>query len=148
MIAYIGGLIFGILVGFASAVPVGPVGIICIQRTILKNRLAGLISGFGAALADGVFAVIGAFSITIIIDFIKHEHIFFRIAGGLILIGLGISSYRSNPNRHEAKEDTAITRIEHFMSGFILTITNPLTAIFFLVSNFFKPTSLKGSPTG
>ncbi len=134
MIAYILSIIFGAVIGIASAVPVGPVGLVCIQRTILKNRRAGLITGFGAALADGVFAVIGAFGITIIIEFIKSNHMFFRIAGALILVGLGIASYRSKAKPHEAREDTAITRIEHFLSGFILTITNPLTAIFFLLS--------------
>jgi threonine/homoserine/homoserine lactone efflux protein len=134
MIPYILSISFGAVIGVASAVPVGPVGLICIQRTILKNRLAGLISGFGAALADGVFAVIGAFGITFIIDFISKEHMFFRIVGSLILIGLGIASYKSKPKPHEAKEDTAITKIEYFLSGFILTITNPLTAILFLLS--------------
>jgi threonine/homoserine/homoserine lactone efflux protein len=134
MIPYILSISFGAVIGFASAVPVGPVGLICIQRTILKNRFAGLISGWGAALADGVFAVIGAFGIKIIIDFITKEHMFFRIAGALILIGLGIASYISKPKPHETKEDTAITKIEYFLSGFILTITNPLTAIFFLLS--------------
>lgn len=134
IIEYIAGIFFGALVGFASAVPVGPVGIICIQRTILKNRFAGLMTGFGATLSDAIFAVIGAFSITVIIEFIKHQHIFFRIAGGIILIILGIMSYRSKPKRHSAKEDGAITDIQHFMSGFLLTLTNPLTAVFFLFS--------------
>ena len=134
IIEYIAGIFFGALVGFASAVPVGPVGIICIQRTILKNRFAGLMTGFGATLSDTIFAVIGAFSITVIIEFIKHQHIFFRIAGGVILIILGIMSYRSKPKRHSAKEDGAITDIQHFMSGFLLTLTNPLTAVFFLFS--------------
>lgn len=134
MIPYILSLLFGALIGFASAVPVGPTGIICIQRTILKNRFAGLMTGFGAAMADGVFAVIGAFGITIIIDFIKEQNMFFRIVGALILIVLGILSYRSKPKPHTAKEDGALTDIQHFVSGFILTITNPLTAVFFLLS--------------
>ena len=134
IIEYIAGIFFGALVGFASAVPVGPVGIICVQRTILKNRFAGLMTGFGATLSDAIFAVIGAFGITVIIEFIKHQHIFFRIVGGIILIILGIMSYKTKPKRHEAKEDGAITDIQHFMSGFLLTLTNPLTAVFFLFS--------------
>jgi threonine/homoserine/homoserine lactone efflux protein len=134
IIEYIAGILFGAIIGLASAVPVGPVGVICIQRTILKNRFAGLMTGFGATLADGIFAVIGAFSITVIIEFIKHQHIFFRIAGGIILIILAIISYKTKPKRHSAKEDGAITDIEHFLSGFLLTMTNPLTAVFFLFS--------------
>ncbi len=134
MTSYLFSIIFGIIIGFASAVPIGPVGLVCIQRTILKNRSAGLISGMGSVLADGIFACIGAFGITIIIDFISKEHAFFRIAGAIILIILGIFSYRSKPKPHEAKEDTAITKVEYFISGFVLTITNPLTAIFFLLA--------------
>jgi threonine/homoserine/homoserine lactone efflux protein len=102
IIEYIAGILFGAIIGLASAVPVGPVGVICIQRTILKNRFAGLMTGFGATLADGIFAVIGAFSITVIIEFIKHQHIFFRIAGGIILIILAIISYKTKPKRHSA----------------------------------------------
>lgn len=134
MITYFASLMFGALIGFVSAVPVGPTGLICIQRTILKNRSAGLLTGFGAALADGIFATIGAFGITIIIDFIKDNNMFFRMTGALILIMLGIISYRSKPKPREIKKDNAITKIEHFLSGFILTATNPLTAIFFLLA--------------
>ena len=134
MILYILSIIFGAVIGFASAVPIGPVGIICVQRTILKNRMAGLITGFGSILADMIFAAIGAFGITIIIDFIGKEHMFFRIVGALILIVLGIMSYRAKPKPHQTKEDSAITKIEYFLSGFILTITNPLSVLFFLFS--------------
>ena len=70
---------WGILVGFAVAVPIGPVGLICIQRTITKNKLSGLISGLGAAVADVLLASVGACSITIIFSFIKEEEKFNRI---------------------------------------------------------------------
>lgn len=134
MIESLGGISWGIIVGFAIAVPIGPVGLICIQRTLAKNRISGLISGLGAATADSLLASVGAFSITIIFLFIKNNHSVLEILGGFLLLFLGIMSLISKPKSSEVKIDTALGYIEELLSAFVLTITNPLTAFSFLIA--------------
>ncbi len=144
MFSYITSIMWGILVGFAVAVPIGPVGLICIQRTITKNKLSGLISGLGAAVADVLLASVGAFSITIIFSFIKEEQVVLRFIGGLILLIIGIVSIMSKKNVEEFKKETTLSAIEEFLSGFILTITNPLSAFVFFLA-FAETSSRIGS---
>ena len=134
MIEYIAGLSWGTLVGFAIAVPVGPVGLVCIQRTLAKGRTSGLVSGFGAAVADVLLASIGAFSITVIFSFITEHKSLLEILGGFLLFFLGIMSFFSKPKEKEVKIDTALTLAEEALSAFVLTITNPLSAFSFFVA--------------
>ncbi len=134
MFEYIVTLIWGIVVGFAVAVPIGPVGLICIQRTLAKNKISGLVSGLGAALADASLAFVGAFSITAISSLIAREHSMFRIIGGTLLLFLGIMALISKPDAQNVKVDTALGFIEQFLSAFVLTITNPLSAFSFFIA--------------
>ena len=141
MIEYILGLMWGIVIGFAVAVPVGPVGLICIQKTMTKGRIAGLVPGLGSAIADGLLASVGAFSITIIFSFITREHTILRIIGSLFLIALGIVALiKANKEKNQKEEKikikkaTTLNIIDEFLSGFLLTITNPLTAFFFFLA--------------
>lgn len=127
-------LFWGIVIGFATAVPIGPVGIICVQRTMARSRMMGLVTGLGAALTDAFLASVGAFGITVISNFIVKEQVMLRIVGGAILVGLGIIGFYSKAKEKEKKKDTAITIIEHFFSAVILTGTNPLSAITFFVA--------------
>jgi len=127
-------LIWGIVVGFAIAVPIGPVGIIVVQRTITKNRLIGLVTGLGAALTDGFLATVGAFGIKTISEFIFHQQTLLRLIGGCILFTIGLMAIFSKPKPNIKKQDSAITMIEHFLSGVALTATNPLAAASFLLA--------------
>lgn len=128
------GLSWGIFIGFAIAVPVGPVGLICIQRTLSKNRASGLVSGLGAAFADALLASVGAFSITVIFAFITEHKSLLEITGGFLLFFLGIMSLISKPKEKKVREDKAIGFIEEFLSAFLLTITNPLSAFSFFIA--------------
>lgn len=135
MFEYITGLLWGVIIGFSVAVPIGPVGLICIQRTISRNKMSGLISGFGSATADVLLASIGAFSITIIFSFIQKEQTILKIIGGLLLLVFAIVTYFSKPKHTDKPEvDTTLDLIEEYISGFALTITNPFTAFTFFVA--------------
>ena len=127
-------ILAGIIIGFATSVPIGPVGIIAVQRTISKSKIMGLVTGLGAALSDGFLASVGAFGIKSISDFILEQEIILRIIGGGLLIMLGIASFLSKPKEHKKRADTAITIIQNFISSVVLTITNPLTMITFFIS--------------
>src|SRR3989344_2145995 len=134
MFEYCISLIWGMAIGLAVAVPVGPIGLICIQRTLAKNRTSGLVSGLGAATADATLATVAAFSITFVFSFITHHQTFLRIIGGFLLLFLGIIALISKKKEKEMKVDTALGHIEEYLSGLVITITNPLTTIIFFAT--------------
>jgi len=83
-------LLMGIIVGFALAVPIGPIGFLCIRQTLSKGRLPGLIVGLGGATADFLYGGISAFGLTIISNTLETQRILIRMIGGAIIIILGI----------------------------------------------------------
>jgi threonine/homoserine/homoserine lactone efflux protein len=126
-------LIKGILVGLLASIPLGPIGVICVQRTVNKSRLSGFISGMGAASADTIFAAIAGFSLTFVISYIEERQIIFQAIGGVIVFVLGIKIFYTNPikqlRRHKRKQNSLL---EDFLSVLIVTITNPLAVFLFI----------------
>lgn len=129
-------LIKGIIVGFLASIPLGPVGVLCIQRTINKGRTSGLFSGMGAATVDAFFALVAALGLTFIINFIEEQQFYIQMIGGGVLIFLGTRIFNTNPiqqiRRHRKKKNKLI---EDFISVFFLTLSNPL-AVFLFVAAF------------
>lgn len=129
-------LLKGILIGLLASIPLGPIGVICIQRTINKGKTSGFISGLGAAVADTIFAAIAGFSLTYIITFIQEQRLIIEVVGGVIVILLGLKTFYTNPasqlRRHKRQKNKLM---EDFVSILLLTITNPF-AIFFFVALF------------
>ena len=122
----------GIVVGAVIAVPVGPVGVLCLRRTIFEGRLAGLVSGLGAATADALFGVVAAFSLTFVSDWLIGWQDWLRAAGGVYLLYSGGSALLSKPQDKIAEQSDAESLFRDFASAFALTITNPLTILVFL----------------
>lgn len=122
----------GIILGFSASVPLGPMGLICIQKTLNRGRWAGLVSGAGAAAADTFYAVIAAFGISFITDFIQKEQFTLRIIGSIILVLLGFKIFITNPaiqiRKQQGKKNNLIG---DFVSIFFLTLSNPITVFFF-----------------
>src|ERR1700756_4040368 len=85
----------GILIGFSIAAPVGPIGVLCIRRTLAGGRAAGLVSGMGAACADGLYGLIAAFGIGAVTAALMNVSAPLRIAGGAMLFFIGLSTFRS-----------------------------------------------------
>ncbi|MDR2928406.1 MAG: LysE family translocator [Cytophagaceae bacterium] len=118
------------------SVPLGPIGVLCIQRTLQRGRLSGFISGLGAATSDTLYAIIAGFSLSYIIAFIEAQAFWLQIIGGLILIVLGIHIFRSNPAVQLRKQRRGQSSLlQDFISMFFLTISNPLT-VFLLIAFF------------
>jgi threonine/homoserine/homoserine lactone efflux protein len=115
------------------SIPLGPIGVLVIQRTVNKNRVAGLMSGMGAALSDTVYAIIAGFSLTFIIDFIRAHEILFQCVGAVVVLVLGIHIFFKNPvtdlrrNRQRGN-----THFQDIISSFLVTFSNPLTVFVFL----------------
>jgi threonine/homoserine/homoserine lactone efflux protein len=125
------GLFFkGFIIGFSIAAPVGPIGILCIQRTLAGGNVQGLITGLGAATADAIYGFIAAFGLTFISNFLVEQSIWIRLIGGLFLCYLGIKAFLSKPQspvRSVANRNT----ISSYGTTFLLTLTNPMTILFF-----------------
>lgn len=124
----------GVAVGFAIAAPVGPVGILCIQRSLTKGALYGLVSGMGAAVADATFGAIATFGVSFVADFLARQQYWFQLAGSLLLLAMGIHAVvakRQPPSARVGAEDLA----HDWATTFLLTITNPIT-IFSLTAVF------------
>ncbi|MFO7828987.1 MAG: LysE family transporter [Bacteroidales bacterium] len=132
----LGFLIKGIIVGFLASIPLGPVGVLCIQRTINKGRSSGMLSGMGAATVDSFFALVAALGLTFIINFIEEQQFYIQLIGGTILILLGAKIFYTNPirqiRRHRRQKNKLI---EDFLSVLFLTLSNPL-AVFLFVAAF------------
>ena len=126
-------ILVGVAVGIVVAAPVGPVNVICIRTTLRHGALNGVLAGLGAALGDGVFALIAAFGITTVIQFIEHYAVILQIVGGLFLVGLGVRTYRTHPHLDEVsvtESSSAFARV--LGTTFALTITNPATMLGFI----------------
>lgn len=123
----------GFIVGLMVSVPLGPIGVLCVQRTLNKGRRSGFVSGLGASFADSVFSVVAGLGITYIIKFIKEQHFYFQIVGGLFIIGLGIHIFYTHPVRQLRLSRKNKNKLSYdFFSVFFLTITNPMAVFFFL----------------
>jgi threonine/homoserine/homoserine lactone efflux protein len=120
----------GLVLGFAIAAPVGPVGILCIRRALAFGRWSGLSSGLGAAFADMLYGCLAVFGLTILSNFLIERGFWLRIFGGIFLIFLGARTFFAPPA--EAKIVSHITLIKDFVSTFMLTLTNPLTVFSYI----------------
>jgi len=121
----------GVILGFSIAAPVGPIGVLCIRKTLQFGRFSGLFSGLGAAVADSVYAVIAAFGLTVISNFLLAGQFWFRLIGGLFLLYLGWKTCIAKA-AIDAKHVPHTTLLNDFISTFFLTLTNPMTILSFL----------------
>ncbi|MGE5806505.1 MAG: LysE family translocator [Ignavibacteria bacterium] len=121
----------GIFIGFAMAVPVGPIGIMCIRKTLTEGRLRGLIIGLGAATADLFYGCVAAFGLTVISDTLDNQRIWIRLVGGALLLFLGIRTFRAQPTDPKFHiHSSGILR--SYLTTVFLTLTNPLTIFAFI----------------
>ena len=120
----------GSLIGFSIAMPVGPVGMLCIQHSLRRGLLAGLIAGAGAALADAFFGGMAGFGMSLLSHVLTLYQVWFQMIGSLILWCLGIKIFKSQPIQMNTP-DIYFSRTRIFLSTFILTLTNPLTLLCF-----------------
>jgi threonine/homoserine/homoserine lactone efflux protein len=121
----------GALFGFAIAAPVGPIGLLCIQRTLNGGQLHGLVSGLGAATADALYGCVAAFGLTVIATFLVDQRLWLGMVGGAFLCYLGLRTSFARPAAQAAK-DQASNLLSAYLSTLILTLTNPMTIFSFV----------------
>jgi len=123
----------GVVTGLAVSIPLGPLGILCIQRTVNKNWKSGIFSGIGIATADTMYAFVAGFSLSIIIDFIRKYELYFKFVGLFVLILLGIYIFRSNPTKQIQKyKRKGSSHLQDFLTTFLITLSNPLSVFVFI----------------
>ncbi|ANB59321.1 LysE family translocator [Anoxybacteroides amylolyticum] len=121
----------GILIGLSVAAPVGPIGLLCIQRTMTHGRVIGFISGLGAATADALYGLIAGLGFTAVTHFLLEQQTWIRFIGALFLAYLGIRTFRAKAARipAQARGGNALTA---YLSVLFLTLSNPMTILSFL----------------
>lgn len=126
----VGFLLRGVIIGFAVAAPVGPIGVLCIRRTLVRGRAAGLVTGLGAATADALYGCIAGFGLVFVSDFLTSQGTWLRLIGGAFLLYLGARTFLASPTEGvvSAQGDNLAAA---YASTFFLTLTNPLTILSF-----------------
>lgn len=123
-------LVRGLLLGFSIAAPVGPIGVLVIRHSITNGRGAGLMTGLGAAVADGLYGLVGGLGITAVSTLLVDHALWLRIGGGAFLVRLGIRTIAGSPESAErGSSGSGPTRT--FLTGLVLTLSNPLTMLSF-----------------
>jgi len=118
----------GLIVGFAMAVPIGPIGIMCIRKTLTKGHARGLIIGLGAATADALYGSIALFALTFISDVIARQQFSLHLVGGGLLLFLGIRTFRFNRKDPIIPVDNR-GLLGPYLSAFLLALTSPVTIL-------------------
>ncbi len=120
----------GLLIGISIAAPVGPIGVLCIRRTLSYGKLTGFLSGLGAASADMLYGAIAAYGLTVVTNLLFDNAFWLRLIGGYFLLYLGIKTFLEKPADHAAQA-TQSGLFSAYLSTFFLTITNPMTILSF-----------------
>ncbi len=120
----------GLLIGFSIAAPVGPIGVLCIRRTLAEGRPYGLASGLGAATADAIYGAVAGFGLTFVRDALTGQQNWLRLIGGAFLLYLGVRTFLAQPAQ-QAAQARGRGLFGAYASTFFLTITNPMTILSF-----------------
>lgn len=142
-------LVKGLIVGVVVSAPLGPVGVLCIQRTLNKGRWYGFVTGLGAALSDICYALITGYGMSFMDVFLTKNQVLLQIIGSVMLFVFGIYTFRSNPVQSiRPVSSTPGSYLHNFVTAFFVTFSNPL--IIFLFIGLFARFSfvMPGSPLG
>ena len=134
LILYI--LLRGLLIGILVSAPMGPVGVLCIQRTLNKGRWAGFYTGIGAAFSDVFYCLLTGLGLSFIIDFIETNQSLLQVLGSIVLLFFGLYLIKKNPaGALKTPKDRKMNYTQDFVTGFLFTFSNPL--ILFLIIGLF-----------
>lgn len=125
----------GMLIGMVASAPMGPVGILCVQRTLNKGRLYGFVTGIGAAVSDIIYAGITGFGMAFVMDFINNEQnkFYLQIIGSVLLLGFGVYTWISDPTKNMRKSGMQRgTFWYNTWTAFLVTFSNPLIVFLFM----------------
>lgn len=120
-------IIKGVIIGLFISVPLGPIGMLCVQRTLNKGRKYGLATGLGATTSDLIYTLISLFFIGFVVDFLEEYRSIIRVVGSIVVIAFGIYIYRSNPSRQPIPQQSNQGSVmKDYFTSMILTLSNPI----------------------
>ncbi len=125
----------GMLIGIIASAPMGPVGVLCVQRTLNKGRWYGFITGVGAAVSDLFYAVITVYGMSFVMDFVNNQQnkFYLQIVGSLLLLAFGVYTYRTDPTRNMHRSGNNRGTLTHNgVTAFLVTFSNPLIIFLFI----------------
>jgi threonine/homoserine/homoserine lactone efflux protein len=122
----------GVVIGFAIAAPIGPISVLCIQRSLSDGFKIGLMTGIGAALADGTYGLIAGFGLTTISSILVAQQFWIRIIGGLFLLYLGVKTLTTLPRQQAISKGPEKSSWHACATSYFLTMTNPMTILSFI----------------
>jgi len=120
----------GLILGFIICVPFGPIGLLCVRRTLMDGKVAGVAAVLGASVVDAIYCAIAGLGVSYISNFLSNERTVLRLAGGLVLIAMGIKIFLTHPTE-KTPEATGHGLLASFGSSFFLMLTNPLAVMVF-----------------
>ena len=121
----------GLIIGFSIAAPVGPIGVLCIRRTLADGRAIGFASGLGAATADALYGAVAAFGLSLVTNTLVGRRLWLQIVGGIFLLYLGVRTWTAVPRDASGTAPSPGGLAAAWVSTFALTLTNPTTIISF-----------------
>lgn len=123
----------GLLIGIVASAPMGPVGVLCIQRTLNKGRWYGFVTGCGAAVSDIIYALITGLGMSFVFDYLSQNMFYLQLFGCALLFCFGLYMFRSNPlNSIRPPSGNKGTYLHNFVTAFLVTISNPLIIFLFI----------------
>lgn len=123
----------GILIGVVVSAPLGPVGVLCIQRTLNKGRWYGFVTGLGASVSDIAYALLTGYGMSFIFDFISANQFYLQLVGSVMLLVFGFYTFRSNPVQSIRPVSSSKGSYFHnFVTAFFVTLSNPLIIFLFI----------------
>ena len=136
----------GVIIGIVASAPMGPVGVLCVQRTLNKGRVYGIITGTGAALSDILYALVTGYGLSFLYDIISNPGTLYwmQLVGAVVMFLFGVHTFRSNPvqNARNVSRNKS-NLIQNGITGFFLTLSNPLIVLLFMALftpfNFMLP---------
>lgn len=131
-------IIRGIAIGVLISAPMGPIGMLVIQRTLNKGRRPAFYTGIGAAVSDLVYCLLTGLGLSFITDFIETNQFILQIIGSVVLAAFALVLFRKNPTRQlSTPAETPVSGWKDIVSGFLLTFSNPLI-LFFIIGLFAR----------
>jgi threonine/homoserine/homoserine lactone efflux protein len=136
-------LLKGFIVGLGASIPLGPLGVLCVQKTLSKGRNSGLFTGLGASVSDTFYAGLSLIGLSFVENFINENRAYVMLIGGVIIVLIGLKVYVTNPIKQIRQKSSNKRHLEDFVEAFIMTITNP--GALFLILGLFAAVGINSS---
>ena len=136
-------LLKGFIVGLGASIPLGPLGVLCVQKTLSKGRNSGLFTGLGASVSDTIYAGISLIGLSFVENLINENRAIVMLVGGAIILLIGLKVYTTNPIKQIRQKSSNKRHLEDFAEAFIMTISNP--GALFLILGLFAAVGINSS---